>query len=244
MTVIVIPARLGSTRLQRKMLLPGPDGRPLIKITYDNAKLSKAARKVIVATDAPEISELFNPKDVIMTSDSHKSGTERILSVINQNDYDGSTTIVNWQGDEVTMKANVIDKLIRVHQLGKCHITTLAVPIERAEAELTSVVKVVTRRDGQALYFSRNLIPYTDQPAHRYLKHIGIYVYSAQTIRRFCRLPWSELEANEKLEQLRALEGGLTIRVVSDIKIGDHVSIDTQEDYQQYKESTCTSTQT
>lgn len=244
MAVIVIPARLGSTRLQRKMLLPGPDGRPLIKITYDNAKLSKAARDVVVATDSPEIYDLFDSKSAIMTSESHKSGTERLLSVINQKDFDGSTTIVNWQGDEVTMKASVIDKLIRIHQLSRNHITTLAVPIERSEAELTSVVKVVVRKDGQALYFSRNLIPYTDQPSHRYLKHIGIYVYSAQVVRRFCRLPWSELETTEKLEQLRALEGGLTIRVVSDIKIGDHVSIDTQEDYQRYKDNTCTSTRT
>lgn len=242
MAVIVIPARLGSTRLKSKMLLPCTDGKPLIKVTHENAKLSKIAREVIVATDAEEIYSLFDPKDVMMTSANHKSGTERLLSVINQRDYDGSTTIVNWQGDEVTMKASVIDKMIRIHQLNRCHITTLAVPIDRAEAELNSVVKVVVRKDGQALYFSRNLIPYTDKPSHRYLKHIGIYVYSAQVVRRFCGLPWSELETNEKLEQLRALEGGLTIRVVTDLQIGDHISIDTAEDYKYYKDTQCTST--
>lgn len=215
---VVIPARYGSTRLPGKVLIEVA-GRTILEWVHARARASRA-REVIIATDDARVAGAARAfgADVAMTSVSHPSGTDRIAEVARARNWSPEDLVVNVQGDEPLMPPTLIDQVAELLASDKdADIATLSAPL-RAPAELTdpNVVKVVCDRAGHALYFSRAPIPWNRDaghdagPAHR---HVGIYAYRARSLRRMTELPPSPLETIEKLEQLRALENGLTIRV-------------------------------
>lgn len=237
-TAIIIPARLGSTRLARKMLL-NETGKPLLQHTYEAASRSQYAERVIVATDSVDI---FNAVqefggEVRMTSPSHQSGTDRIAEVAA--DLHDCDIVVNVQGDEPEMAAAVIDSVIALlHDSSVVSVATAACPI-RDEALIhdPSCVKVVTDAHGQALYFSRSPIPYPRSwdpswlfdESPRYFQHVGIYAYRRSFLLGFATLPVSLAEQTESLEQLRVLQAGFPIAVA--VVDSHSKGIDTAEDY-------------
>lgn len=237
-TVIIIPARLGSTRLARKMLLSGT-GKPLLQHTYEAASRAKQADRVIVATDSEEILEAVQKfgGEVQMTLPTHQSGTDRIAEVAAK--LTNCELVINVQGDEPEMSPDVIDQVAeQLHDQPDVPVSTAACPI-RYEALIhdPSCVKVVMDRHGRALYFSRSPIPFPRQwdatwlqtePA-RYFQHLGIYAYRRSFLLSFANLPVSVAEQTESLEQLRVLQAGFPIAVA---RVEAHSKgIDTAEDY-------------
>ncbi len=231
--VVIIPSRLASTRLPRKPLADIA-GKSLIQRVYERAIQSKA-RKVYVATDEKEI---FNhvrsfSDDVIMTSENHISGTDRIQEAANVINIQPNETIINLQGDEPFVPIDLINNLSNVFNNSSCDVGTVVSKFSDAdEVDNPNSVKVALSNSNKALYFSRSVIPdnftKTDQIFYR---HIGIYAYKKSTLDRLVSLPPSSLELLEKLEQLRFIENGFTIEALiynSLIPSG----IDTQEDLQ------------
>ena len=228
-TVAIIPARMGSTRFPGKVLaLLG--GKPIVQWVWERTKASKAD-EVIVASDSEEVIrtvEAFGGK-AQMTSPDHPSGSDRIWEVASKLECD---IIINVQGDEPFMEPSVIDRLIDVMQENPApDMATVVVPSTREQiADNPNSPKVVVAADDTALYFSRSPIPFlreggTDMPLY---KHWGIYAYSRAALSRFVSLPESPLEKCEKLEQLRALENGMKIKVIkTDFQ---SIGIDTPED--------------
>lgn len=211
-TLLVLPARYGSTRFPGKPLV-SIKGKPLIQWVWERASRSKLAQRTVVATDDSRIAEVVRRfgGEVVMTRADHPSGTDRMAEVARKIKAD---IYVNVQGDEPTIQATEIDRLIR--GLGRFPIATLAHAIEtERERKNPHVVKVVAAPDGRALYFSRSPIPYPRQTGSGLgWRHIGIYAYRAAALRQFVRWKPSPLEVTESLEQLRALENGLEIRVI------------------------------
>lgn len=219
----VIPARLGSERLPRKPLHPLA-GRPLLEWVWQRVSSFDLFDDVVIATDAVEIlaaSEGWGAH-AVLTSPDHESGTSRIGEVVARSEYGGYDVVVNVQGDEPFVEESHVraaaDQVLRAG----FDIGTVAAPVGSAEAwRDPSVVKVVRRHDGAALYFSRSAIPHLrdGEPSVEalqsgtYLRHVGIYAYSPVVLRRWLELPATPLEAVERLEQLRALAAGLTIGV-------------------------------
>lgn len=223
--VVVIPARLGSTRLPRKPLRLLA-GRPLLVHVVERACAAGAA-EVVVATDSAEVAEVVAPLGVAvaMTRADHPSGTDRLAEVAAQRGWPDDTLVVNLQGDEPFAPASGIRAVVRVlRDSPGAPMATLATPIDAA-AQLfdPNAVKVVCDAAGRALYFSRAPIPWArDAFAHSrqalpsaapWLRHIGIYAYRAGFLRRFPALPRGVLEDLEALEQLRVLEAGHAIAV-------------------------------
>jgi 3-deoxy-manno-octulosonate cytidylyltransferase (CMP-KDO synthetase) len=232
---VVVPARYGSTRLPGKALLPLA-GKPLIQWVYERARRS-GAREVIIATDDERIARAARGfgAEVRMTASTHASGTDRIAEVARQEGWGDTDIVVNVQGDEPLMPEGLIDQvaaLLAAH--GDSDIATLAVPLQSVSALLdTNVVKVVCDLQQRALYFSRAPIPWSregasperaspDRPPEGLVsqthyagarRHIGIYAYRVAALQRIATLPPSALELSEQLEQLRALEHGMDIRV-------------------------------
>jgi 3-deoxy-manno-octulosonate cytidylyltransferase (CMP-KDO synthetase) len=211
--LIVIPARYGSTRFPGKSLAL-INGKPLVQWVWQAAKRSKMATGVVVATDDARIADAVKAfgGEAVMTKATHPSGTDRMAEVARKMPAD---VYVNVQGDEPLIKATAIDGLVR--GLGKAPMATLAHEIEtKAEFEDPNVVKVVCDRNGHALYFSRSPIPFPRQAVRGQTpwRHVGIYAYRADALRQFVSWPQTPLEKTESLEQLRALEHGLTIRVI------------------------------
>ncbi|MGH8309752.1 MAG: 3-deoxy-manno-octulosonate cytidylyltransferase [Steroidobacteraceae bacterium] len=215
---VVIPARYGSTRLPGKVLIEVA-GRTILEWVHARARAS-GAREVIIATDDARVADAARGfgADVAMTSVSHPSGTDRIAEVARARNWSPEDLVVNVQGDEPLMPPTLIDQVAELLASDKdADIATLSAPLG-APAELTdpNVVKIVCDRAGHALYFSRAPIPWNRDaghdagPAHR---HVGIYAYRVRSLRLMTELPPSPLETIEKLEQLRALENGLMIRV-------------------------------
>lgn len=237
-TAIVIPARLASTRLPRKMLLD-ETGKSLIQHTYEAACRSRLAQRVVVATDSVEIEAAVRAfgGEVQMTDPQHPSGTDRIAEVAaGLSEFD---VILNLQGDEPEMPAEVLDAVIGcllAHPTAA--VATAACPI-REEILLhdPSCVKVVMDGGGRALYFSRSPIPYprlwdpawltSDSP--RFWQHIGLYAYRRDFLLGYPQLPPSPAEQTESLEQLRVLHAGLAIQVIPVDHRGK--GIDTPTDY-------------
>jgi 3-deoxy-manno-octulosonate cytidylyltransferase (CMP-KDO synthetase) len=216
---VVIPARFDSSRLPGKALLPLA-GKPMLQWVHERARAS-AASEVIVATDDERIATAAREfgADVAMTARTHLSGTDRIAEVAATRGWVDEDIIVNVQGDEPLIPPVVIDqvaKLLGAHV--RADIATLAVKID-ALAELSDPnnVKVACDAGGRALYFSRAPIPFNrDAPAtvaSACLRHVGLYAYRVSALRRLASLPAGRLEVVEKLEQLRALENGMEIRV-------------------------------
>jgi 3-deoxy-manno-octulosonate cytidylyltransferase (CMP-KDO synthetase) len=236
----IIPARFASTRFPGKPLAE-INGRSMILRVYDQALLSGVFEDVIVATDDERISDHVRSAgfQVVMTSASHRSGTDRCLEALNSWEHDNSKQydhVINIQGDEPFIHPEQIRKVAAVLASGDTRLATLAKLITRREEIFNpNVVKVVFSKDMHALYFSRSPIPFlrevneiqwTKKQAH--YKHIGIYGFKAEALRLICDLPQGVLEKHESLEQLRWLENGL--RIMIDLTGLESISIDTPDD--------------
>jgi 3-deoxy-manno-octulosonate cytidylyltransferase (CMP-KDO synthetase) len=235
-TLAIIPARLGSTRLPRKPLLPLA-GRPLILRVRDRVLSLGVASRCVVATDSEEVARVVEADggEVAMTSPDHATGTERVAEVAATPGFEGFTAILNVQGDEPFVEASAIEGSLRLLSSGRFQVATAAAPVEEAAFRSPNVVKVVAADDGRALYFSRAAIPFLRDEsdggalplvAHQ---HIGVYAYTPRALQRWVALPEHPLERVERLEQLRALAGGIAIGVamIADPPRG---GIDTQDD--------------
>ena len=230
-SVIVIPARLESTRLPKKVLAD-LGGKPVIQRVYEACLQSKLHQEVWIAADSDEVLSVckqFTP-NVIMTSHNHPSGTDRIAEVAAKIQCD---IVINVQGDEPFFDADIIDNLITALKNETEVMASICAPLQTVE-ELNNpnLVKVVTDVNGHAIYFSRFPIPFsrdrevTDMSVYK--KHMGVYAYKADFLGKFVKLPVSFLEASEKLEQLRAIENGYKIKMI-EVK-GFEKGIDTPED--------------
>ncbi len=231
----VIPARLEATRLPRKPLR-AICGRPMIEWVYRRARQAKSLDMLLVATDSEEIRTACEKMGIParMTSRDCRSGTDRVVEVMGRELAD---VYVNIQGDEPMVTAEHLDLMLRPFREGpETHVSTLKVAITPEQARDANNVKVVTDRSGRALYFSRALIPHDRENSGRiqYFKHLGLYAYSPQALEQFSKLPPSELEQHEKLEQLRFLEEGVPIRVVETSQ--DTIGVDSEEDLKRVEE--------
>jgi 3-deoxy-manno-octulosonate cytidylyltransferase (CMP-KDO synthetase) len=227
---VIIPARFGSTRFEGKPLAL-ICGKPMIEWVLRGANGSKLASYKLVATDDERILNFVKSIgfDAVMTSSEHRSGSDRVAEAARDLDVD---IVVNLQGDEPLIEPELIDRLIEELNFSEADIAT---PVTRflsiEELNSLNTAKVVTTRDGYALYFSRAVIPMPRNgqiELSRYLKHIGIYAYRKESLMRFVSLPPSELEVIEKLEQLRALENGMRIKVFKTEYRS--ISVDVRED--------------
>ena len=243
-SLIVIPARYGSTRLPGKPLLR-QTGKYLIEHVYEQALKTKRASAVVVATDDRRIADAVREFEgqVVLTSAEHQSGTDRIAEVAAMKDFAHFDTIVNVQGDEPEIDPNLIDALIRLLEKTDVQMATAAAPFDNA-AEIVNpgIVKVVIDQRRFAMYFSRSVIPHDRDGqtagagalmlAGLYRKHLGIYAYQKNFLLQLAGAERCELEKLEKLEQLRALYLGAKI-IVHDTPQAHH-GIDTPEDYEAF----------
>lgn len=224
----VIPARLASTRLSRKVLRPIA-GLPMVEWVWRAASASGLMDPVVVATDSEEVAEACRAHGVPveMTSPACASGSDRVCEVASRIDAD---IYVNIQGDEPTLTPDFFPPLLGLFDRPKAEVTTLAVRCPPEEFINPNAVKVVTALDGRALYFSRATIPFDrDETGFTgYRKHLGIYAYRKAILERFAALPPSPLEKLERLEQLRLLENGIAIYVADAPR--DTIGVDTEED--------------
>jgi 3-deoxy-manno-octulosonate cytidylyltransferase (CMP-KDO synthetase) len=231
--IAIVPARLASTRLPRKMLRE-IGGKPLIGLVYEAVRSSSLLAEVIVATDSEEIMEVCRMQGwkAQITSAAHRSGTERVHEVSKSVLAD---VYVNVQGDEPLVRAEHIATLLDVMKNPSVLVGTVMTPAGAADISNPNAVKVVADLYGQALYFSRATIPFDrDGTNPRYYKHLGLYAYRKAALDRFVSLPESTLEQNERLEQLRFLENGISIYVGETPY--DTVGVDTEEDLQRVTE--------
>ena len=224
----VIPARLGSTRLSRKVLREIA-GRPMVEWVWRAAAAGGQMDPVLVATDSEEVAETCARRGVpvVMTSPACASGSDRVREVAQSVEAD---IYVNIQGDEPTLTPEFFVPLLQLFERPEVEVATLAVPCAPEEIANPNAVKVVTALDGRALYFSRATIPFDRDAAGftGYRKHLGIYAYRKAALERFAALPPSPLEKLEKLEQLRLLENGIGIYVAE--APADTIGVDTEED--------------
>ncbi len=227
--IAVIPARLASTRLPRKMLREIA-GRPLIGVVYEAVRSSALLASVIVATDSEEILQSCRDHgwNAQLTSSSHRSGTERVHEISGREPAD---VYINVQGDEPLVCPEHIAALLQVMENPAAQVGTLITPAASIDIANPNAVKVVSDLAGRALYFSRATIPHDRDGVHPpYFKHLGLYAYRRPALDRFIALPESSLEKSERLEQLRFLENGISIYVGETPH--DSVGVDTEEDLQ------------
>ena len=226
--IAVIPARLASTRLPRKMLRE-IQGRPLVIWVYQAVQLSSLLNDVIVATDSEEILLACHKHlcHAQLTSTIHRSGTERVHEISQSIEAD---IYINVQGDEPMVRAEQITTLVELMKNANIPVGTLKTPAMVEDIPNPNAVKVTADMNGRALYFSRATIPFDRDGSHpRYFKHLGIYAYRKAALERFVTLPESSLERSERLEQLRFLENGIPIHVAETPY--DSVGVDTEEDF-------------
>jgi 3-deoxy-manno-octulosonate cytidylyltransferase (CMP-KDO synthetase) len=230
-TLVLIPARMASTRLPGKMLLDIA-GLPMIVHVLRRAEAANIGR-VAVATDTPDIAAVVKSHggEAVMTSADHPSGSDRIFEALGKLDPSGQIDIViNLQGDFPTIRPDNIRDVLGPLRDPAVDIATLAAEIHTdEEGSNPNVVKMIgsrlSERRLRALYFTRAVAPWGDGPRYH---HVGLYAYRREALQRFVRLPPSALEQQEKLEQLRAIEAGMRI----DVTIVDTVprGVDTPED--------------
>jgi 3-deoxy-manno-octulosonate cytidylyltransferase (CMP-KDO synthetase) len=232
--IAVIPARLASTRLPRKMLREVA-GQPLIGRVYEGVRSSPLLDDVIVATDSDEIMRVCRQHgwNCRMSSAAHRSGTERVREISASIAAD---VYLNVQGDEPLTRAEHIASLLDVMKDPSVQVGTLKTPAPTEDINNPNAVKVVTDATGKALYFSRATIPFDrdGSTSPSYFKHLGFYAYRKAALDRFGALPESSLERSERLEQLRFLENGIPIRVAETPY--DTVGVDTEEDLRRVEE--------
>jgi 3-deoxy-manno-octulosonate cytidylyltransferase (CMP-KDO synthetase) len=227
--IAVIPARLASTRLPRKMLRE-ITGKPLIGVVYEAVRSSPLLADVIVATDSGEIMAVCRTYgwNAQMTSPHHRSGTERVHEVSGR---EAADVYINVQGDEPLVRPEQLATLLQVMENPAAEVGTIMTPCAPIDVPNPNAVKIVTDLNGRALYFSRATIPFDRDGAQpQYFKHLGLYAYRKSALDRFVTLPESSLEKSERLEQLRFLENGIGISVGKTPH--DSVGVDTEEDLQ------------
>jgi len=226
----VIPARLKSTRLSRK-LLRKILGKTILQWTWEQASKARLLDKLIIACDDTEIQSVATEfgAEVVFTSPDHNSGTDRIAEAVRDID---AKIVINIQADEPLVHPTMIDSLITA-MLGDKNILMATIKTRITDEDDISnpnVVKVITDKDNFAVYFSRFAIPYARERNLDvvYFKHIGLYGYTKDFLYTFKNLPTSNLEQSEKLEQLRALEAGHKVKVVE--TNFDSLGVDTEQD--------------
>lgn len=224
----VIPARLHSTRLSRKVLREIA-GRPMVEWVWRAAAASGLMDPVVVATDSDEVAAACGARGipVTMTSPECPSGSDRVREVARQIEAE---IYVNIQGDEPTLTPYFFKPLIELFELPEVEVSTLAVACPPEEFTNPNAVKVVTALDGRALYFSRATIPFDRDGTGfaGFRKHLGIYAYRKAALERFAALEPTPLERVERLEQLRLLENGIAVYVAE--APGDTIGVDTEKD--------------
>lgn len=228
----VIPARWGSTRFEGK-ILADINGKPMIEHVWQRSRRSRLLKEVLIACDDDRIlkaAKTFGAK-AVLTSKDHTSGTDRVAQAVADVSAD---IIVNIQGDEPLIHHSVIDSLVTALSKYPDYLMATAIKLIRTKEELENpnVVKAVIDAAGNALYFSRSVIPYDRDRIGilkiRYYKHLGIYAYRKSFLLKFKDMPKSRLEQAEQLEQLRALEVGVKIKtVLTDIET---IGVDTPQD--------------
>jgi len=238
--VIIIPARLDSSRLPKKVLLD-LKGKTVIQRVYEQCLKVKNVDGVYVATDSVEIKEVCETftNNVIITKSTHKSGTDRIGEAVSAIDCD---IVINVQGDEPFIEPSLIEALVNSFSNSEISMSSAMSKINNVkDLQNTNVVKVVTDLHNNALFFSRSLIPFPRDVKEisianevieesQFFRHIGIYGYRKDFLLHFVNLEQSYLEKVEKLEQLRALENGFKIKMIE--AKSSLTGIDTQEDYE------------
>jgi 3-deoxy-manno-octulosonate cytidylyltransferase (CMP-KDO synthetase) len=257
--IVIIPSRYDSTRFPGKPLTLIRN-KPMIQHVYERSKAASLINEVYVATDSQLI---FNAVqgfegNVVMTSKNHISGTDRIaeaVDILKKNDIEADI-IVNVQGDEPTIRPEMINLVVGILEDERADIGTLVKKIDdTAELSDPNVVKAVFDEAGYALYFSRSMVPYhrdlfgsdrqkllemkSPPPELSIFKHIGLYAYRTEVLRRFSGLPASRLEGIEKLEQLRALENGIFIKIKETIY--ETIGVDTPGDLERVEKCLNTS---
>ncbi len=241
----VIPARLASTRLPRKVLLD-KTGKPLIQHVYEGAKACKLIDQVVVATDAQEVAKVVASfgGESVMTSEACASGTDRVAEAARK--FPKATLVINVQGDEPEMSPVPLTALVAgMKKMSKAMMGTIVTPWPSGvPLNEPGFVKAVLDREGYALYFSRAAIPfYREHPnlppegtredgQPRFLKHVGLYAFRPTYLQEFAKLPQTPLEKAESLEQLRALENGA--RIAAFISEYRGYEVNTPADYEAF----------
>lgn len=235
--VAVIPARFASTRFPGKALAE-IEGKPMVQWVYERASKAERVSKVVVATDDERILEAVRAfgGEAVMTSPEHPTGTDRVAEVAERL-LPEAEAIVNVQGDEPLIEPSEIDAAVEALSSDpEADMSTLAAPIREEEVfENPNAVKVVCDRRGYALYFSRSPIPHYREGRRepQPLLHVGLYCYRRETLLKLVRLPRSPLEEAESLEQLRALENGMRIKVA--LVPRHEPGVDTPEDLERIR---------
>lgn len=231
--MIIIPARLASTRFPNK-ILADIFGLPMVIKT---AKVVEAVDDVVIATDSQQVIDIANRYNIkaIITDTSHNSGTDRINEAANKLNLSPDEIVINVQADEPFIEPEIIEsvraKILEVAAKDNFTMVSCYKSVNIDEAKDPNLVKVVVGENGNALYFSRSLIPYDrENLSIDYLAHLGIYGFTYKSLNEFCSLKPSYLENIEKLEQLRALSFGKNIKMV-EVK-SSSFGIDTKEDLQ------------
>lgn len=228
----IIPARYASTRFPGKPLAV-LQGKPMVQWVYERVQSSEVC-DLVVATDDNRIADCVRGfcGKVVMTSPDHASGTDRCGEAANSMHPNDNDVVINIQGDEPLISPKEIHLLASAFEDRSVQIATLVNPFQDKELlQNPNVVKVVKAKNGNVLYFSRLPIPYLREnatPPENYFRHIGIYAYRYGVLKEIVQLPTSELENSEKLEQLRWLENGYTIRALECDYQG--IGVDTPED--------------
>jgi 3-deoxy-manno-octulosonate cytidylyltransferase (CMP-KDO synthetase) len=212
---VVIPARLKSSRLPNKVILPIL-GKAMIERVYKRVELAKGVDSIYVATDSDEVAEIVTRfgGEVIKTS-HHESGTDRVAEAVKEIDAD---IVINVQGDEPLIEPELIESLVSLFHDSSVQFGSAMHRVSNSEdLNNPNIVKVVTDLNGDAIYFSRNPIPFCrdgETDYRNFFQHIGIYGYRRDFLQKYSNLPQSPLEKAEKLEQLRAVENGYKVRMV------------------------------
>jgi len=223
----VIPGRLNSTRFPKKIVYP-LNGKSIIQHVYDNAKESSLLNHLVIAIDSMEtLSHLNKDTETILTSQGHESGTDRVAEVAGKFNCD---VVINIQGDEPNIDAQLIDNLIGLFDDPQVEMASVAsTDLSNNDLSNPNVVKVSLDAENNAYTFERNV----DKKDMQYFRHIGIYAYRKKTLEKFTNLEQSESEKKWKLEQLRALDNNIAIKLlISDFQ---HRSIDVKEDLKYYE---------
>tara|TARA_Y100000768_G_scaffold73025_1_gene51535 strand:+ start:1219 stop:1902 length:684 start_codon:yes stop_codon:yes gene_type:complete len=222
----VIPARLNSTRFPNKVIF-NLNGKLIVEHVYDKVSQCESIDHLVVAVDSEKTRNLINCSNIMMTSDKHQSGTDRVAEVANKYECD---IVVNIQGDEPGIDPKLIDKLISLFNNPEVKMASIAsTDLDETDLKNINVVKVNLDKDNNALSFLRNNL----EPDKKYYRHVGIYAYRKNTLNLFTSLNQSDNEKKYRLEQLRALDNSIAIKLlISDF---NRRSIDTKEDLKNYE---------
>ncbi len=228
----IIPARFHSTRFPGKPLAQFM-GKPLIQHVWERVSKAEKIERVTIATDHQEILRrvIEFGGEGVLTSSFHRSGTERVAEVARKMDYE---IVVNVQGDEPMIEPSLIDEIVETLRNHNVPMASVYEIWDSAEEFFNpNVVKVVLDKDDFGIYFSRSPIPYSKEIKF-FFRHVGIYGYKKETLLKLVDLPPSPLEVKENLEQLRAVENGIRIKMIKSLK--KSMGIDTPEDLKKVEE--------